>query len=169
MQWFRPTNQTLSLQVEKRFHQLEKDPANQNVDIWLTEWTAMYHEAKRMDVPEVSEDQAIRDFLLAVESVDFIYGNGRQEARDTIEDQNFDLGDRKLRQRTMDEEIERFRNHIRLQQNTSVRSNIGSEESCFRWRQWRRTAETPQSIGSSWTYRHNYGRSGKFTCNLIDK
>lgn len=119
-QRLRPTKQTLSLQVEKRFHLLAKGPANQNVDAWLTEWTDMYHEAKRMDIPEVSGDRAIRDFLLAVESVDPTYGNGRQEARNTIEDQNFDLGDRKLRQRTMDEEIERFRNRIRLQQNSSV-------------------------------------------------
>lgn len=81
----------------------------------------MYYEAKRMDIPEVSGDRAIRDFLLAVESVDPTYGNGRQEARNTIEDQNLDLDvNQKLRQRTMDEEIERFRNRIRLQQNSSV-------------------------------------------------
>ena len=119
-QRLRPTKQTLSLQVEKRFHLLAKGSANQNVDAWPTEWTDMYHEAKRMDIPEVSGDRAIRDFLLAVESVNPTYGNGRQEARNTIEDQNFGLGDRKLRQRTMDEEIERIRNRIRLQQNSSV-------------------------------------------------
>ena len=69
-QRLRPTRQTLSLQVERRFHQLAKGPGNQNVDAWLTEWTEMYHEAKRMNIPEVSGDRAIRDFLLAVESVD---------------------------------------------------------------------------------------------------
>lgn len=88
----------------------------------------MYHEAKRMDIAEVSGDRAIRDFLLAVESVDPTYGNGRQEARTTIEDQNLDLGDKQLRQRTMDEEIERFRNRIRLQQNSPV---INTTRSAF--------------------------------------
>lgn len=108
------------LLVEKLFYQLAKGPANQNVDTWQTEYTDMYHEAKRMDISEVFGDQAIHDFLLAVESVDPTYGNGQQEAQNTTEDQNLDLGNKKLRQQTMDEEIEQFCNWIRLQQNPSV-------------------------------------------------
>ena len=57
----------------------------------------MYHEAKRMDIAEVSGNRAIRDFLLAVKSVDPTYGNGRQQARNAIDDQNLDLGDKQLR------------------------------------------------------------------------
>lgn len=45
-QRLRLTLQNLSLQVEKRFHQLAKGPANQNADTWLMEWTEMYYEAK---------------------------------------------------------------------------------------------------------------------------
>lgn len=73
----------------------------------------MYHEAKRIDISEVSGDRAIRDVLLAVESVDLTYGDGQQKARNTIKDQNFDLlADRILCQQIMDEEIKRFQNRI---------------------------------------------------------
>ena len=74
-----------------------------------------------MNLSEVSGDRAIRDFLLAVSTVDPIYSNSRRELRHTIDDQNADLtSGTRLRQRTMDEEIERFRNQIRLQNTTSA-------------------------------------------------
>lgn len=66
-----------------------------------------------MDLPEVSGNRAIRGFLLAIITIDPIYGNSQQEARNTIEDHDIDLeAEKKLRQRTMDEEI--FRNRLRL-------------------------------------------------------
>ena len=55
-QRLRPTRQTFSLQVERRFHQLAKGPGTQNIDTWLTEWTEMYHDGKRMEIPEVAGD-----------------------------------------------------------------------------------------------------------------
>ncbi|MCJ1268760.1 hypothetical protein MMC22_008648 [Lobaria immixta] len=72
-----------------------------------------------MDLPEVSGNRAIRGFLLAINIVDPIYGNSREEARNTIENQDIDLeAEKKLRQRTMDEEI--FHNRVRLQSTTSA-------------------------------------------------
>ena len=81
----------------------------------------MYHEAARMNLSEVSGDRAIRDFLLAVATVDPIYSNSRRELRHTIDDQNSEFAPGvTIRQRTIDEEIERFRNQIRLENTTSA-------------------------------------------------
>ncbi|MCJ1264778.1 hypothetical protein MMC22_004653 [Lobaria immixta] len=66
--------------------------------------------------------RAIRDFLLAIETVDSVYANSRQQLRGPIDEQNHDLV-RKIRQRTMDEEVENFRYHIRLQSTTSAVTN----------------------------------------------
>ena len=74
-QRLKPSTQFCTLLVEKRYHQLAKGPVNQNVDVWLTEWSDMYHEATRMKLSEVSGDRAIRDFLLAIGTVDPIYSN----------------------------------------------------------------------------------------------
>ena len=100
--------------MEKRYHQLAKGPGNQNVESWLNEWMDMYLESVRVDLPEVSGNRAIRDFFLAIDTVDPIYSNTRQEARNNIDEQNLDLL-QKVRQRTMEEEIEKFRYRLRLQ------------------------------------------------------
>lgn len=55
----------------------------------------LYHGAKRMNLSEVSGHGAIRDFVLAVDTVDSIYGNSRQEARNTIKDQKHRLWSRR--------------------------------------------------------------------------
>lgn len=118
-QRLRPTDQLRSLLVEKRYHQLAKGPANQDIDTWLDEWSDMYHEAKRMNLSEVSGERAIRDFFLVIETVDSVYADCRQELRNAVDEQNQELT-RQIRQRTMDEEIEKFRNRLRLQSSTST-------------------------------------------------
>ena len=120
-QRLKPSSQSRTLLVEKRYHQLAKGPINQDVDVWLTEWSDMFHEATRMNLPEVSGDRSIRDFLLAIGIADPIYSNSRRELRNAIDDQNYELAQgARIRQRTMDEEIERFRNQIRLQHTMSA-------------------------------------------------
>ncbi|MCJ1270963.1 hypothetical protein MMC22_010862 [Lobaria immixta] len=74
-QRLKPSSQSRTLFVEKRYYQLAKGPINQDVDVWLTEWSDMFHEATQMNFPKVSSDRAIRDFLLAIGIVDPIYSN----------------------------------------------------------------------------------------------
>lgn len=78
-----------------------------------------YQESVRVDLPEASGNRSIRDFFLAIDTVDPIYSNSRQEARNNIDEQNIDSM-RKFCQRTMDEEIEKFRNCLRLQSTSSA-------------------------------------------------
>ena len=73
----------------------------------------MYHESVRVALPETSRNRGICDFFLAIETIDPIYNNGQQKAKSSIEKQNMDFP-RKMRQRTIDEEIEKFRNCLRL-------------------------------------------------------
>ena len=67
----------------------------------------MYQKSVRVNLPEASGNRATCDFFLAIETIDLIYSNSRQEARSNIEEQNLDLP-RKIRQRTMEEKIEKF-------------------------------------------------------------
>ena len=98
----KPTYETRALWAEKRYHQLAKGPTNQDVDSWLDEWIDVYHEAKRMEIVEVSGDRAIRDFLMAIENIDPVYSNTRKNFRNLAAHSQHG-------QRTMDEEIEEFR------------------------------------------------------------
>ena len=118
-QWLKPSDQSRALLAEKRYHQLAKGPANQETESWLNEWMDMYQESVRVNLPEASGNRAIRDFFLAIETIDPIYSNSWQEARSNIEEQNLDLP-RKIRQHTMEEEIEKFRNCLRLQATPST-------------------------------------------------
>ena len=109
-----------TLLAEKRYHQLARGPGNtQEVEKWLDEWMDAYHEGERVGLPEVFGDRAIRDFFLAIAMIDSGYSNTRQDNRDSIDKQNVDLL-RKIRQCTMDEEIEKFRNRLRIQATSST-------------------------------------------------
>lgn len=110
-QRLRPINESRSLLVEKQYHQLTKGPANQDIDTWLDKWSDMYHDAKRLNLSEVSGERAIWDFFLAIETVDLVYANSRRELRSAIDEQNQELL-RQIRQRTMEKEIEKFRNRV---------------------------------------------------------
>ncbi|MCJ1430182.1 hypothetical protein MMC29_008098 [Sticta canariensis] len=118
-QRLKPSSQSKALLVEKRYHQLAKGPGNQDIESWLNEWMDMYQESVRVDLPEALGNRAIRDFFLAINTVDPIYSNTRQEARNNIEEQNVDLL-RKVCQRTMEEEIEKYRNRLKLQTTSSA-------------------------------------------------
>lgn len=80
-----------------------------------------------MKILEISENRSIRDFLLTIQNIDFIYANGKQQTRNTIENQNIDLTDIELTvqlcQRTMNEKIENFCNYIKLNQITAAVKN----------------------------------------------
>ena len=115
----KPSSQSRTLLAEKRYHQLAKGPGNQDVESWLNEWMDMYQEGVRVDLPEVTGNRATRDFFLAIETVDSAYSTGRQEAKNNIDEQNVDFM-RKVCQRTMEEEIEKFRDRLRIQNTTSA-------------------------------------------------
>lgn len=115
-QRLRPDNKSQMLLVEKRYHQLAKGPVNQSEEAWLDEWSDMYHEAKRLNLDEARGDRAIRDFFLAVEVFSPIYSIGRTEARSTIDDSHTQYPDTmQVKQKTMEEEIEKLRQRLRLQ------------------------------------------------------
>ena len=120
-QRLKPTQEAQSFNVERRYHQLAKGPKNQNVEAWLNDWTDMYHEAMRLKIFEVSEGRGIRDFLNAIHTVDAAYANGRKNYRAGIEEQISESAVPTVRQRTMDEEIEKFRNQYRTLHTSHVR------------------------------------------------
>ena len=69
-QRLKPSDQSRALLAEKRYHQLAKGPDKQNAESWLNDWMDMYHESVRVALPEASGDRAIRDFFLAIETID---------------------------------------------------------------------------------------------------
>ena len=44
-------------------------PRNQNFKAWLQEWEKTYNKCKKINLPDVQGNQAVRDFLIAIELV----------------------------------------------------------------------------------------------------
>lgn len=66
-----PSDQARSLDIEQNYHRIIKGPRDQDLEKWLDEWTKIYTLAKEYNIGEVTNtDRPIRDFLLAVQSID---------------------------------------------------------------------------------------------------
>ena len=61
-----PTTQARSLELAATYQGLKYYNKKENADTWLQRWEKTYTECKRLDLPEVHEDRAVMDFLIAV-------------------------------------------------------------------------------------------------------
>jgi hypothetical protein len=64
-----PTDSARQLYLSTQYAKVKTGPKNQNFEVWLQEWEKTYNDCKKIDLPDVQGDRAIRDFLMAVEPV----------------------------------------------------------------------------------------------------
>jgi len=64
-----PTDQLRELELSRKYGKLKKSPKNQDITEWLYTWEKVYHECHKINLPDVQQGRAVRDFLSAVSSI----------------------------------------------------------------------------------------------------
>jgi hypothetical protein len=64
-----PTDQLRELELSRKYNKLKKTPKNQDITEWLYTWEKVYHECHKINLPDVQQGRAVRDFLSAVSSI----------------------------------------------------------------------------------------------------
>jgi hypothetical protein len=97
-----PTDRARELEVIRRYNNLRHYNKNQEIFKYLDEWDKTYHDAVKLNLPEVSGTRATYDFLAAITTIDSSYVVAQEIyiAKNTVPD-FVDL-------------LEEFRNHMRL-------------------------------------------------------
>ena len=62
----KPTDQLRELELSRRYAKLKKTPKNQDLTEWLYTWEKVYHECHKINLPDVQQGRAVRDFLTAI-------------------------------------------------------------------------------------------------------
>ena len=88
----------------------------------------MYHEAVRVKISEFEGNRPIRDFLIAIQTVNPFYSSTRKGQRKNIEVQNVQIPHRKQHQFTMVEEIQAFRQDYRENLPASSKVALATEK-----------------------------------------
>ena len=64
-----PTDQLRELDLSNKYQKLKKAPKSQDLDNWLHTWEKVYHECTKINLPDVQNGRAVRDFLRAVSTI----------------------------------------------------------------------------------------------------
>jgi hypothetical protein len=64
-----PTDQLRELEFSRKYSGLKKNLKNQDITEWLYTWEKVYHECHKINLPDVQQGRAVRDFLSAVSSI----------------------------------------------------------------------------------------------------
>ena len=110
-----PTDKARALQLRGRYYKLMKGPGNQHIETWINEWQQMFYEASACNLAETQGDRPLTDFLLAVQTKSPSYADSQLT--------NLEWNPNT---RTMDQQIESYRQYIRL--NAAARPAIKSGE-----------------------------------------
>ena len=64
-----PTDSARQFHLSTQYTKVKNGLENHNFEAWLQDWEKTYNDCKRIDLPDVQGDRAIRDFLIAVDPV----------------------------------------------------------------------------------------------------
>ena len=64
-----PTDSARQLYLSNQYAKVKKGPRNQNFEAWLQEWEKTYNNYKKIKLLDIQDDQAVKDFLMAVKPV----------------------------------------------------------------------------------------------------
>jgi hypothetical protein len=107
-----PTDRARKLELVQKYQELKKAPRTQQIDTWIEAWERTYTQMKEADLPDVQDDRALFDFILAIKSLDSTYASTHEV-----------LLNEKIRKKeeipTLYEAVADFRNHLRLNRVTT--------------------------------------------------
>jgi hypothetical protein len=58
-----PSDQNRKLRIAAQYNRLLSPPRNQNIDVWMANFLLAYNAAKEENLPDVSGDRAVHNFL----------------------------------------------------------------------------------------------------------
>ncbi len=58
-----PTDQLRELSLSAKYQKLKKTPKNAELKNWLKDWEKVYHQCKKINLPDVQGTRPVRDFL----------------------------------------------------------------------------------------------------------
>ncbi|KAF2804364.1 uncharacterized protein BDZ99DRAFT_481195 [Mytilinidion resinicola] len=64
-----PSDQNRKLRVAAQYNRLLSPPRNQNIDVWMASFLLAYNAAKEENLPDVSGDRAVHNFLHVVSTL----------------------------------------------------------------------------------------------------
>ena len=64
-----PTDRAREAEMINKYNKLKKAPKTQSLDHWLREWEKVYTDCKLLDLPDVSRNRSLFDFLNAIASI----------------------------------------------------------------------------------------------------
>lgn len=101
-----PTNHAQKLEIIDKYQRLKMFTKNQDIEKWLRAWETTYEEAKKLNLPEVSEVRSQFDFTRAIQAIDSTYASTQEYIlNEKVHDSE--------KIPTLQDLIERFRNHHR--------------------------------------------------------
>jgi hypothetical protein len=65
----KPTDQLRELELSRKYSKLKKTPKNQDITEWLYTWEKVYHEYHKINLPNVQQERAVRDFLSVISPI----------------------------------------------------------------------------------------------------
>ena len=101
-----PTNQARKLDIIDKYQKLKMFTKSQDIEKWLRAWEITYAEAKKLNLPEVSEDRSQFDFTRAIQAIDSSYASTQEYILNEKVDNSENIP-------TLQALIEKFRNHHR--------------------------------------------------------
>lgn len=117
-----PTDRARELEVTRQYRELQTPPKRQNPEVWLQRWEKIYTDAEELDLPDIQKDRAIYDFLRTIKSIDSAFANTYEILLD-------EKNCAKQPIPTIFDLISKFRNHLRLDEETTKLSTY--EHSAF--------------------------------------
>ena len=106
-----PTTRARQHELVRQYNELKKAPWSQNIEKWLQTWERVYKQCMSQELPDVTGDRPIFDFLTAIRGVDSSYADAQEvHVIDKIESGHtptiFDI-------------IEKYRDHQRMIKSTT--------------------------------------------------
>ncbi|OXV09936.1 hypothetical protein Egran_02301 [Elaphomyces granulatus] len=68
-QRFAPDDETREREMEQKYRSIKKSPKGIDVETWLQQWEGVYAECRRINLPDVEGDRAVRDFIFSAKSL----------------------------------------------------------------------------------------------------
>ena len=133
-----PTDRARKLEITQRYQGLKMFNKRQDIEKWLREWETVYTEAVKLKLPEVSDEKPLFDFTGAIQAIDTSYAATQEYILNDLLDKSKELP-------TLQELIEKFRNHQR------------------------RVAQAAKKPNAAFPTLHGGDQDGKFDCLCGDK
>ncbi|PVH90458.1 hypothetical protein DM02DRAFT_647573 [Periconia macrospinosa] len=120
---FAPTDSTRKREVAAKYTDLKTPPKGKKIEEWLRQWVEVTNQCKDLDLPEIFEQRAQEDFLIAAKQIDpeFAAAALRDLYRLEVQGKIDNIP-------TLEEYVTEFTNYLRKSRPTSIGLSANAAE-----------------------------------------